>query len=303
MCAVCSVVSDSLRLPGSPVHEIFQERRLEWVAISHSRGSSWPRDWTLVSCVFCIGRQSLYHCNTWASQYPQYLVVIVIIHQCKRHKRCGFDPWVGKISWRRAQQPTPVGILLPGESAWTEEPGRLKPIASQRVGHDWSNLTCYHHMLFQQQMLGEWGFLARGDWDTRAGGDRNSLCLPDSPCRGLWEESQPMTTISGGAWHGILNGHCNGSWGNWVISSALHRGESMCHFGQVSSHLQGTASSFLKSGPENEMLKTKVHCELSSGSPVLQGNFPHDFIPRWHPINHVCGFSSDPGNLWMLTQC
>ena len=54
----------------------------------------------------------------------------------------------------------------------------------------------------------------------------------------------------------------------------------MCHFGQVSSHLQGSASSFLKSGPENEMLKTKVHCELSSGSPVLQGNFPHDFIPR-----------------------
>ena len=30
-----------------------------------------------------------------------------------RHKRCGFDPWVGKIPWRRAQQPTPV--FLPGE--------------------------------------------------------------------------------------------------------------------------------------------------------------------------------------------
>ena len=26
----------------------------------------------------------------------------------------GFDPWVGKIPWRRAWQPTPV--LLPGES-------------------------------------------------------------------------------------------------------------------------------------------------------------------------------------------
>ena len=26
----------------------------------------------------------------------------------------GFDPWVGKISWRRAWQPTPV--FLPGES-------------------------------------------------------------------------------------------------------------------------------------------------------------------------------------------
>ena len=28
--------------------------------------------------------------------------------------RCGFDPWVGKIPWRRAWQPTPV--FLPGES-------------------------------------------------------------------------------------------------------------------------------------------------------------------------------------------
>ena len=28
-------------------------------------------------------------------------------------KRCGFDPWVGKIPWRWAWQPTPV--FLPGE--------------------------------------------------------------------------------------------------------------------------------------------------------------------------------------------
>jgi len=29
-------------------------------------------------------------------------------------KRLGFDPWVGKIPWRRAWQPIPV--FLPGES-------------------------------------------------------------------------------------------------------------------------------------------------------------------------------------------
>ena len=27
---------------------------------------------------------------------------------CRRHKRRGFDPWVGKISWRRAWPPPPV---------------------------------------------------------------------------------------------------------------------------------------------------------------------------------------------------
>ena len=36
-------------LPGSSVHGIFQARVLEWVAISFSRGSSWPRDWIWVS--------------------------------------------------------------------------------------------------------------------------------------------------------------------------------------------------------------------------------------------------------------
>ena len=34
--------------------------------------------------------------------------------QCKICKRCRFDPWVGKIPWRRKRQPTPV--FLPGES-------------------------------------------------------------------------------------------------------------------------------------------------------------------------------------------
>ena len=33
--------------------------------------------------------------------------------QCRRHKRRGFDPWVGKILWRRKWQSTPV--FLSGE--------------------------------------------------------------------------------------------------------------------------------------------------------------------------------------------
>ena len=36
---------------GSFVHGIFQARVLEWIAISFSKGSSWPRDWTWVSCI------------------------------------------------------------------------------------------------------------------------------------------------------------------------------------------------------------------------------------------------------------
>ena len=46
----------------------------------------------------------------------------------------GFNPWFGKIPWRRAWQPTLV--FLPGESPWAEEPGRVQSMGFQRVRHD-----------------------------------------------------------------------------------------------------------------------------------------------------------------------
>ena len=46
----------------------------------------------------------------------------------------GSIPGLGKFPWRRAWQPTP--IFLPGESPWTEEPGGLQFMGSQKVGHD-----------------------------------------------------------------------------------------------------------------------------------------------------------------------
>ena len=41
--------------------------------------------------------------------------------QCKRHRRLRFDPWVGKVPWRKV---------------WQEKPGGLQSLGSQRVGHD-----------------------------------------------------------------------------------------------------------------------------------------------------------------------
>ena len=60
---LCNTMDCSLA--GSSVHGILQARILEWVAISFSRGSSWPRDWTQVSC---LGRWILYH---WATREAQ----------------------------------------------------------------------------------------------------------------------------------------------------------------------------------------------------------------------------------------
>ena len=63
--------------------------------------------------------------------------------QCRRHKRHGFYPWIRKIPWRRAWQPTP---FLPGESPCTEESDRLQSIGSQGGRHDWSDLACMYKM-------------------------------------------------------------------------------------------------------------------------------------------------------------
>ena len=56
MCSVaqlCLTLGDPMGCsrPGSSAFEIFQARILEWAAISCSRGSSWPRDWTHISCI------------------------------------------------------------------------------------------------------------------------------------------------------------------------------------------------------------------------------------------------------------
>ena len=53
--------------------------------------------------------------------------------QCRRHKRCGFDPWVRKNPWRRAWQPNPV--FLPGEFPGQRRLSGYTPLG-HRVGHD-----------------------------------------------------------------------------------------------------------------------------------------------------------------------
>ena len=69
-CCCCSFVKSCPTLhdpvdcspPGSSVHGMLQERILEWVVISFSRGSPWLRDQTHASVT---GRQILYH---WATR-------------------------------------------------------------------------------------------------------------------------------------------------------------------------------------------------------------------------------------------
>ena len=67
VCRCCLVTKSCLTLcdpmdcslPGSSSMEFPRQEHWEWIAISSSRGSSQPRDRIHVSCVSCIGRQTL----------------------------------------------------------------------------------------------------------------------------------------------------------------------------------------------------------------------------------------------------
>ena len=56
--------------------------------------------------------------------------------QSRRCKRYVFDPWVGKILWRKTWQPTPV--FFPRESHGQRNLLGYSPCCC-RVGHDWSD--------------------------------------------------------------------------------------------------------------------------------------------------------------------
>ena len=153
----------------------FQAKILEWVAISFSRGSSWPRDWTWDSCI----ASRLF--TIWATGEAMSFINRLDIF--RQFQTCS---WYCHAKRRRRWHPTPV--LLPGKShgrrslvgcsPWgreesdaTErllfdfslscigegngnplqgsclenprdgEPDRLPSMGLHRVGHDWSNLA------------------------------------------------------------------------------------------------------------------------------------------------------------------
>ena len=210
---------------GSSVHGILRTRILERVAMRSSRGPSWPRNWTWVSCIMGrllygyfrfladssdsyfptfkyrftrasleaqlvknlpnIGdpglipgsRRSLgggngnplqYSCLenpmdrgaqqaiahgvtkswTWLKQFSILLQCFPVgtsgkehICQCRRLKRCRFNPWVGKIPRRRKWQP--ILVFMPGKF---HRPRRLAGYSpwSHRIRHDWATNTHTH---------------------------------------------------------------------------------------------------------------------------------------------------------------
>ena len=97
--------------PGSSVHGISQARILEWVTISLSRGSSQPRDWTLVSC---IGRWIPYHWTIWKALciYVYTYIYTHIAHIWKKELIREKTSAMGYIPRRLTQTQSNVGLDL-----------------------------------------------------------------------------------------------------------------------------------------------------------------------------------------------
>ena len=121
--------------PWTIAHEaplvIFQTGILEWVAISSSKGSSWPRDRTHISCVSCIAGRFFFTTQTsgkpkiWCGPFLKSLLNLLQCCFCFMlwffgHKACGLGtrdqssiPCIEKQSlnhWTTRQVPSIIAL-------------------------------------------------------------------------------------------------------------------------------------------------------------------------------------------------
>jgi len=82
-------------------------------------------------------------CTWWETMAGAGQEMGQVMHRCIR--RCGFDPWVEKIPWRRKWQPTPV--FLPGESHGQRSLEGYSLWGPKRVRQDWA---CARYMIHRQ---------------------------------------------------------------------------------------------------------------------------------------------------------
>ena len=93
--------------------------------------------------------------------------------QCRRHRRCGINPWVGKIPWRKEWQPTPV--LLPEKCHVQRRlASYIQSMRLQIIGHDWADrhVCQLYHKKPRRKKLCHYGSFEIHTWGNTA-----ILCL------------------------------------------------------------------------------------------------------------------------------
>ena len=102
----------------------------------------WTIPWVAKSQTWLTDFHSLSFFHTWEEGPPP-------MAQCKESTcnsgdtQVGLIPWVGKIPWRKAWQPTTHSNILAWRIPWTEKPRGLQSMGS--LGHDLKRLNMYTH--------------------------------------------------------------------------------------------------------------------------------------------------------------
>jgi len=131
-------ITDSMVMSLSKLQEILKDRE-PWCAAVHKVTKSQTRlsDWTTTI------EQLLGFPDGASDKEPAC--------QCRRRKRHQFDPWVRKIPWRRAQQPTPV--FLPGESHGQRSLAGYSPqVARLKQLNRHACIRLLHYFLFTRKI-------------------------------------------------------------------------------------------------------------------------------------------------------
>ena len=162
-----SVVSDSLQPPWTVARQAprsmwnLQARILDWVAMSSSRGSSQPRNWTGISCIaggFFTSWATREAHKPWgaakktqktkkvrvlSSRKPNWnWLAILLDFPCSlvgKESACGPKTQVRSLGWEdplEKEMATHFSILA-WRIPWTEEPGGLSPC--DRKSQTWLN--------------------------------------------------------------------------------------------------------------------------------------------------------------------
>ena len=148
--------------PGSFVCGILQARILEWVAISFSRASSRHRDRTQVFCI--AGRRF----NLWATREALIPTIFKFFYTnldsiIKSRDITLLTKWETQVQslgheYLLEKEMATHSSILAWKIPWTEAPGRLQSMGSQRVGHDWATslFFCFTFSVKQSDSKNPW---------------------------------------------------------------------------------------------------------------------------------------------------
>ena len=134
--------------------------------------------------------------------------------QCRRHKRHRSGTSLG------GEDPLEEGMathsnILAWRIPWTEEPGGLQFIGSQRVGHSWSDLAGTHN----RKII---GWERTGETTRPCPGNQSSLTSMQKSSCSLWKSSWKLLMVDRS--YSFLDGVLSGRAENFLFSRRYRHG-------------------------------------------------------------------------------